>query len=68
MRKMLVIISGAAALLALTGCGSLPTARDAPSSYRQTLNTELIAVVESTATRTGTEVYWVNPPRKQKKE
>lgn len=58
----------AGALLALSGCSSLPAERDAPSSYRSSLDSEVIAVVESKAALSGTEVYWINPPRKSKKD
>ena len=62
------LLVGAIALLALPACSSLPTERNAPSSYRETLDSEVMAAVESTATRSGTEVYWINPPRKPKKD
>lgn len=66
-REPLVAL-GAVALLVLSGCSSLPEARDAPSSYRESLDSEVMAVVESAAVRSGTEVYWVNPPRKSRKD
>lgn len=68
MRMTTKILVGAAALFALPACSSLPTERNAPSTYRETLDTEVMAVVETTATRSGTEVYWINPPRKPKKD
>lgn len=68
MRNKTSIVGAALALVLLSACGTLPAERDEPSSYRRSLDTEMIAVVESTATRTGTEVYWVNPPRKPKKD
>jgi hypothetical protein len=64
----IALLVGATALLALPACSSLPAERDVPSTYRETLDTEVMAVVETTATRSGTEVYWINPPRKAKKD
>jgi len=66
MRKPIALIAASTALLGLAGCGTLPTERDAPSSYRESLDTQLMAVVESSANRNGAEVYWINPPRKKK--
>lgn len=57
-----------AALLALgSGCASSGGMQYRPSSYRATLDTEFIAVVESQANVSGVRVTWVNPPRKAKK-
>lgn len=67
MGRTLMTIAGAAALLALPACSSMPD-KHAPSTYKATLDSEVMAVVESNATRSGTEVYWINPPRKSKKD
>jgi len=67
-RTKFVNALAAIALLALPACSTLPTERNAPSSYRESLDTEVMAVVETTAARSGTEVYWINPPRKSKKD
>ena len=67
-RTDFALLASTVALLALPACSSLPTERNAPSSYRETLDSEVMAVVESTASRSGTEVYWINPPRKPKKD
>lgn len=57
----------AASMLALCGgCASSGGMQHQPSSYRATLDTELIAAVESQARIGGAQVYWVHPPRKAK--
>ena len=65
--KMLFVLVGAAALLALPACSSMPE-RNAPSTYKASLDSEVMAAVESGATRSGAEVYWINPPKKPKKD
>jgi hypothetical protein len=57
-----------AALFALcAGCATSGGMQHQPSSYRATLDTELIAVVESQARSGGAQVYWIHPPRKAKR-
>jgi len=60
-------VLGVALLLALPACSSMPDKR-APSTYKSTLDSEVMAAVESGAMREGTQVYWINPPRKSKKD
>ena len=58
----------AALLLALaSGCAAKGGMQYQPSSYRATLDTELIAAVESAANASGARVTWVHPPRKAKR-
>lgn len=66
MRKTFALLAASAALLSLAGCGTLPTERNAPSSYRESLETDVMALVENSAARSGTQVYWINPPRRKK--
>ena len=66
MRRTLFPLALGVMLAGLPGCGTLPTEKNVPSSYRQTLDTEVMAAVESKAQASGTEVYWINPPRKRK--
>jgi hypothetical protein len=62
-------ILAAAFLLALcSGCATKGSGMGyKPNSYRATLDTEMIAAVESQANLSGTRVTWVHPPRKAKK-
>lgn len=62
--RTLGLIVGAA-LLGTGGCASLPSDGKGVSTYRQKLDTEVIAYVESVAAREGSRVFWVNPPRKK---
>ena len=56
-----------ASLLALcAGCATRGGMKYQPSSYRATLDTELIAAVESQANAAGARVTWIHPPRKAK--
>ena len=62
-------ILAAASLLALcSGCATQGGMDQGykPNSYRATLDTEMIAAVESQANLAGTRVTWVHPPRKAK--
>jgi hypothetical protein len=62
------LIAAAALALALPACSSLPAERTEPSTYRSTLDAEVIQLVETKAAMEGTQVYWINPPRKSKKD
>lgn len=57
----------AAALALSAGCATRGGMQHQPSSYRATLDGELIAVVESQARTSGAQVYWIHPPRKAKR-
>lgn len=62
-----ISLSAVALLLALCGgCASQGGMKDQPSTYRAGLDSEVMAAVENQAGSSGTQVYWINPPRKAK--
>ena len=68
MRSITTLVATAALLALCGGCATKGGGmyKNQPSSYRATLDTEMIAAVESQAGLSGTRVTWVHPPRKAK--
>lgn len=67
MRRIVSMLATAALLALCGGCATTGDYRYKPNAYRATLDTELIAAVESQANAAGTKVVWLHPPRKSKK-
>ena len=67
MRRIVSMLATAALLVLGSGCATTGDHQHQPNAYRATLDTELIAVVESQAALSGARVTWVHPPRKSKK-
>lgn len=66
MRRYSLLIGVAAVAVLCGGCASQGAMKVQPSSYRATLDTDVIAAVESAANVSGVRVVWVNPPRRAK--
>jgi hypothetical protein len=57
-----------AGVVTASGCAAMREDPYRTPSYYATLDAEVIAYVESRAARHGTDVVWVNPPRKKAEE
>ena len=61
----LMVVAGA--LVLCGGCATNGAMKNQPSSYRSTLDSDVMKAVELQAVTNGAQVYWVNPPRKAKR-
>ena len=61
----LMVVAGA--LVLCGGCATNSEMKHQPSSYRSTLDSEVMKAVELQAVTNGAQVYWINPPRKARK-
>ncbi len=67
MRRIPSLMLAATLLVLASGCASSGAMKHQPSSYRSTLDSDVMKVVEVQALVNGAQVYWVNPPRKAKR-
>jgi hypothetical protein len=61
MKRSLIVVCSAAALLALGGCASIRSSGESASD----VDADQVAKIESAARQAGVQVYWVNYPRKK---
>jgi curli biogenesis system outer membrane secretion channel CsgG len=61
MKNTSLILLAGCAVVALTGCGSMPAA---PAPGDSVIDYERMALIDHVAVRRGVKVLWVNAPRK----
>ena len=62
MKRTLGILAAAAAALGFSGCASMQQAQKEPTDD---VDTVYVAAVERAAKQFGTQVYWINMPKKR---
>jgi len=65
MTKRLAVTALMLGTVFLSACATTPRNADDASSNRSAVDQRYVAAVNRQARRTGTQVYWVNPPREK---